>query len=43
MTIFAAAPFIFTQKPSMVTSNEEGWQKIGETTVNFKEEDRWCR
>lgn len=29
----------FAQKPSIVTSTEEGWQKIGETTVSFKQEN----
>jgi F0F1-type ATP synthase membrane subunit b/b' len=39
MAIVASVQFAFAQKPSIVTSNEEGWQKIGETTVSFKEED----
>lgn len=26
----------YAQKPAVVTSNEEGWQKIGETTASFK-------
>ncbi|HEY0651524.1 MAG TPA: hypothetical protein VGD65_00300 [Chryseosolibacter sp.] len=37
--LFLATFQSLAQKPSIVTSTEEGWQKIGETTVNFKEED----
>jgi hypothetical protein len=28
-----------SQKPAVVTSNEEGWQKIGEITADFKMQD----
>lgn len=37
--VFACMQLAMAQKPSIVTSNEEGWQKIGETTVNFKNEN----
>lgn len=29
----------FAQKPSVVTDNQPGWRKIGETTASFKEQD----
>lgn len=29
---------VFAQKPEIITSNKEGWHKIGETMVDFKKE-----
>lgn len=39
MMLVTAAYTAFSQKPAVVTSNEEGWQKIGEITADFKMQD----
>lgn len=39
MLVFVCAAKIYAQKPAVVTSNDPGWQKIGEITASFKMQD----
>jgi hypothetical protein len=36
LMLVTACVVVFAQKPAVVTSNEPGWQKIGEITASFK-------